>query len=86
MVKEDSMLAQRIVGSTYNNRKGTLFHNESAIYVKSNERMQDYNKYFKGRKDVLSVIGSGDQIHGMILNGSTTFDLFDISVFPKYYL
>ena len=86
MVKEDSILAQQIVGLTHNNRKNTLFHNESAIYIKSNERIQDYRHYFNNRKDILSVIASGDQILSMIFNGGHNIDVFDISPFPKYYM
>ncbi len=69
MVKEDSILAQKIVGLSYFNNKDTLFHNESAIYIKSNEKIKEYSKYLDNKKDVLSVISSSDQIINMILGG-----------------
>lgn len=86
MVKEDSILAQKIVGLTESNIKDTQFHDSSVIYVKSNERIQNYNKYLENRKKVLSVIASSDQIINMILGGTQNIDCFDISVFPKYYM
>ena len=86
MVKEDSILAQKIVGLSYFNNKDTLFHNESAIYIKSNEKIKEYSKYLDNKKDVLSVISSSDQIINMILGGSINIDAFDISIFPKYYM
>ena len=86
MVNKDAILAQKIVGLTYSNNKDTLFHNESSIYVKSNEKIIEYLKYLYNRRDVLSVISSSDQIINMILGGSINIDAFDISTFPKYYM
>lgn len=86
MVKEDSILAQKIVGLSHSNCKNTMFHNESAIYIKSNELITEYEKYLQNKKDVLSVIASADQIITMILGGSKNIDSFDISTFPKYYM
>jgi len=86
MVKEDAILAQRIVGLSHSNIKSNLFHDESAIYTKSNERIKDYEKYLVNKKNSLSVIASTDQIITMILGGSKNIDCFDISTFPKYYM
>lgn len=87
MAESDSVLAQKIVGLSRNNYSDkSLFSNTSQIYIKSNERIDDYIKYLRNKKDVLSVIASGDQIINMVLNGSKNIDAFDISVIPKYYL
>lgn len=86
MIKEDAILAQKIVSLSHNNIKNNLFHNESAIYIKSNERIKDYNKYLTNRENVLSVIASTDQIISMIMGGAKNIDCFDISTFPKYYM
>lgn len=87
MVKDDAMLAQKIVSrSVFNFGSQEMFHNTSAVYKKSNERIQDYQDYFINKNKVLSVIGSGDQILNMILEGVKEIDSFDISVFPKYFL
>lgn len=87
MLHDDIVKAQRIVsGAEYNFGNTNMFHNSSAVYKISNERIQDYEKYLRKRKKVLSVIGSGDQILNCILNGTKNIDAFDISVFPKYFL
>lgn len=86
MVKEDAILAQKIVGLSHSNYKNTMFHDESAIYIKSNERIKDYEKYLQNKKNALSVIASSDQIISMISGGTKNIDCFDISTFPKYYM
>lgn len=87
MLHDDIVRAQRIVsGALHNFGDKDMFHTNSAVYKISNERIQDYRKYFKNRDKVLSVIGSGDQILNCILNGTKNIDAFDISVFPKYFL
>lgn len=87
MLHDDIVKAQRIVsGAEHNFGDKDIFHNASAVYRVSNERIQDYRKYLKNRNKVLSVIGSGDQILNCILNGTKEIDAFDISVFPKYFL
>ena len=87
MLHDDIVKAQRIVsGAEYNFGNTNMFHNSSAVYKISNERIQDYEKYLRKRNKVLSVIGSGDQILNCILNGTKNIDAFDISVFPKYFL
>lgn len=87
MLHDDIAKAQRKVsGAEYNFGNTNMFHNNSAVYKISNERIQDYEKYLRKRNKVLSVIGSGDQILNCILNGTKEIDAFDISVFPKYFL
>ncbi|MGN1371752.1 MAG: DUF3419 family protein [Candidatus Coprovivens sp.] len=87
MVKDDVVLAQKIISrSEFNFGCENTFHNSSAIYRFSNERLQDYGEYFVNKNKVLSVISSGDQILNAILNGVKDIDAFDISVFPKYFL
>ncbi len=87
MVADDVVLAQRIVSrAEFNFGNNETFHNTSAVYKISNERTQDYADYFIGRNKILSVIGSGDQILNSIFSGVKEIDVFDISVFPKYFL
>lgn len=79
--------AQRIVSrAEFNFGDKKMFHNTSAIYKISNERIQDYYEYFRNRDKALMVIASGDQILDSILEGVREIDAFDISVFPKYFM
>ena len=79
--------AQRIVSrAEFNFGDKEMFHNTSAIYKISNERIQDYYEYFRNRDKALMVIASGDQILDSILEGVREIDAFDISVFPKYFM
>lgn len=85
--KQDSIIAQQIISNSYNNFYGlNTFHDTSVIYKKSNERIECYREYLNNRKNILSVIASGDQIINCILGGAKEIDAFDISVFPKYFL
>ena len=87
MLKEDCKLAQHILSGAKTNIKDfTFFHEYSPVYVKSNERIEEYIDYLKNKRNVLSVIGSSDQILNMILHGTTSIDAFDISTLPKYYM
>ena len=86
MVNNDAILAQKIVGLSESNLKDKVFHNNSAIYIKSNKRIKDYEKHLTNKDKALSVIASSDQIINMILGGTKNIDAFDISVFPKYYM
>ena len=87
MLNDDIVLAQRVVSLAESNLvSDKVFHNTSGIYIKSNERIECYQKYLENRKRLLSVIASGDQILNCILGGSKIIDAFDISVFPKYFL
>lgn len=87
MVGEDVVIAQQVVsGVKYNFGSEEMFHDTSAIYKMSNERIQDYHKFLTNKKRMLSVIASGDQILCGILEGTKEIDAFDISRFPKYFL
>lgn len=87
MVGEDVIIAQQVVsGVKYNFGSEEMFHNTSAIYKISNERIQDYHRFLTNKKRMLSVISSGDQILCGILEGTKEIDAFDISRFPKYFL
>ena len=47
MLHDDIVKAQRIVsGAEYNFGNTNMFHNSSAVYKISNERIQDYEIYF----------------------------------------
>lgn len=84
---EDIISAQKIVSVAVSNFGGSdNFHNTSAVYKVTNERMKDYQKYLKNRKRILSVIASGDQILNSVLDGTREVDAFDISVYPKYFM
>ena len=84
---EDIISAQKIVSVTVSNFGGSdNFHNTSAVYKVTNERMKDYQKYLKNRKRILSVIASGDQILNSVLDGTREVDAFDISDYPKYFM
>ena len=87
MSLEDMKVARQIVdGKRINYIDGTIYHNESMIYKRSNERIEAYYHHLQDKEKVLSVIASGDQVLNCILGGSKVIDLFDISVFPKYFL
>lgn len=85
--KEIIALAQRIVGGSYINFNKTYdFMNASSVYRITNENMTSYYEHLKGKKKILTVIGSGDQILNSILAGSREIDCFDITVFAEYHL
>lgn len=85
-VEKDLYVAQKIIGDYNYNRKDTMYHEYSPIYIKSNERIKDYQKYLEKRKKVLSAIGSSDQLLNMIVSGTKKLDVYDISRFPKYFM
>lgn len=79
--------ALKIVDSRKVNINGKdTFHNESFIYVKTNERLQDFVEYIQNKERILSVIASGDQIINSLLTSPKEVDCFDISVYPEYFL
>lgn len=87
MVQQDIVMAQQIVSrSIYNFGSDKNFHKASRIYKASNERIQDYCSYFSDKEKILSVIGSGDQVLNYIYDDAKEIDVFDISVFPKYFM
>ena len=57
----------------------------SRIYRFTNEYLDRYLSYLQNRTNMLSVIGSGDQIFNAILSGTKEVDAFDINEFAKYY-
>ena len=87
MIGEDVVIAQQIVSrAKFNFGSEENFHNTSAIYRISNERIEEYHNFLTNKKRMLSVIASGDQILCGILEGTKEIDAFDISRFPKYFL
>ena len=50
-----------IIDNSENNLKNVLFHNELPIYIKSNERIQDYRKYLQNKK-IISLNKSDNAI------------------------
>lgn len=81
---DDLLLAQQIISRGSNAKK--IFHDSSFMYMTTNEKINLYQHLLKDRNNVLSIIGSGDQVLNTILEGSNNIDAFDISRFPKYLL
>lgn len=79
-MKDLLCLAQKVIMCTDSNLNGEYFHKCSPVYKVTNEIVDGYDKYLTGSY-VLSVIGSGDQIFNMVLNGVRKIDAFDISSF-----
>lgn len=80
-------LAQQIVRNTSSNiNKDSSFHTTSFIYKKTNEQLEELNKFLKNHKRILSVIGSGDQILNSMITKPDRIDAFDISIFPQFFL
>lgn len=80
-------LAQKIVrGSYINFSSKEPFIETSSIYRFTNEDITSYFHHLQNKNNVLSVIGSGNQILNTILGGTRNIDCFDISIFPEYYL
>ena len=77
-------LAQLIVrGSYINFGSKDNFINTSSIYKFTNEDITSYFHHLENKENILSVIGSGNQILNSILAGAKNIDCFDISVFPE---
>lgn len=56
------------------------------VYPFTNENISSFKKIFDfENKDVLSVIGSGDQYFASLLYGAKSVDLFDINLMTAYY-
>lgn len=69
------LLLGNVVGEKYNR-----------LYFSSNERLDEIFSYFDFKdKDVLSVIGSGDQAISFFNKGVNRVDLFDINKLAIYY-
>lgn len=86
--EEDITKASQIIENSSKENSSVAFDSNSGIYLFSNEDISDnvYRKQLIGKSDLLSVIGSGDQVINSILFGSTNITAFDISNFPKYLL
>lgn len=84
---EDIELAKNVIDGIIINHS-LVFNNHSSVYRISNETISGPNYFGRmlGRKKVLSVTGSGDQIINSILAGAEDIKSFDISTFPKYYI
>ena len=78
--------ALKIIDNSTSNIKNAYFHEESFIYMKTNERIQDYINYLLNKRHILSVIGSGDQILNTAITTPQVIDCFDISVYPEYFI
>ena len=86
-INETIIIAQKIVRRSYCNFNNiNNFNLTSGIYRFTNEDISAYFHHLENKKNVLTVIGSGNQILNTILAGSTNVDCFDISIFPEYYL
>lgn len=80
-------LAQNIVRGNIRNFSSTqAFIETSGIYKFTNEDIAGYFHHFQNKKNILSVISSGNHILNAILAGARNIDCFDISIFPQYYL
>lgn len=79
-------IAQNIVRGTKYYHKDTTFNEQSFIYKKTNERLQDIIDILLNKDKILCVIGSGDQILNSLLTKPSIIDAFDISIFPKFFL
>ena len=85
-LSNDIKAAQNIIrGKLAVNR--SIFNEHSSIYRISNETISNENYFenLKGKKRVLSITASGDQIINSILCGTKSLIGMDISTFPKYY-
>lgn len=78
--------ALKTLNNSGNNIKKEFFHEESFIYMKTNEMIQEYVQYLLHKKNILSVIGSGDQIINSLITKPEYIDCFDISIYPEYFL
>ena len=80
-------LAQKIVRGNYLNfDRKTTFLETSSIYRFTNEDITSYFHHLENKPEILTVIGSGNQILNSILAGTRNITCFDISIFPEYYL
>ena len=86
MLNDDIITAQKILSNSKSNLKLTPYHENSFIYKTTNEDVTIYEHLFKNKKELMSIIGSGDQVLNAIASGIYNIDCCDISVFPKYFL
>lgn len=83
---QDIIMAQKLVSGSKSNINGTAFHNTSVIYKGTNEKQIDYQHHILGKKDILTTLGSSDQVLNSMLVSPNSITAFDISRFPKYFL
>ncbi len=83
---DDMVRANLIVRGDMINFGNSTFSETSSIYRFTNENMSSYFHHLINKKNVLSVVGSGCQIANSLLAGSRNIDVFDISVFPIYFM
>lgn len=55
------------------------------VYLWTNENVRGYQNLFEGKKNVLSVLSSGDQIFNMLLKGVIKIDTFDNNGLTEYF-
>lgn len=85
--KDPLVLAQLMVrGECINFDSKLPFQEVSGIYRFTNENMTAYFHHLKNKQTAATVIGSGCQILNGVLAGIRSFDCFDISIFPEFYL
>lgn len=60
------------------------FESNSPVFLSTNECLYAYEHHFENKKNMLSVIGSSDQILSAISKGVEEIEAFDIRKFAKY--
>lgn len=83
---EDMVKANLIVRGDMINFGKSTFNDSSSIYRFTNENISSYFHHLEDKKSILSVVGGGCQIANSLLAGSRNIDVFDISVFPVYFM
>ena len=83
---DDIVFAQQLVSGSKINIATDTFHASSVIYKGTNEKQVDYHHYLYGKKDILTALGSSDQVLNSMLVQPNSITAFDISRFPKYFL
>lgn len=62
------------------------FYNSDGVFFNSNEELNEiFDSFDFNRKNILSVLGSGDQAFHLINRGAKKVDLFDINKSAIYY-
>ena len=82
----DIVMAQQLVSGSQSNINGTAFHNTSVIYKGTNEQQASYHHHLANKKEILTTLGSSDQVLNSMLVCPNSITAFDISRFPKYFL
>ena len=83
---DDMVMANLIIRGDLINFGKSTFNEISSIYRFTNENISSYFHHLINKENVLSVVGSGCQIVNSLLAGSRNIDVFDISVFPIYFM